>query len=96
MSTPALQDQEVGHQAVTSDDFSALEQRVLRAVELLRTERAARTAAEQKASELEQLLEVQSNELNEAQAKLRAYEGERDHVRERVERMLKQLDEIAE
>lgn len=87
--------QEPGQQAVTADEFNALEERVLRAVELVRTERAARTAAEQKASELEQLMEVQGAELDQAQAQLKAYEGERNHMRERVERMLKQLDEIS-
>ncbi len=92
MSTTAVP--EAGHQPVTADEFNALEQRVLRAVELLRSERDARAAAEQKAAELEQLMEVQSNELSQAQAQLKAYEGERGHVRERVERMLKQLDEI--
>lgn len=92
MSSPVLE--EAGQQVVTSEEFNALEQRVLRAVELLRTERAARAAAEQKASELEELMEVQGSELAQAQAQLKAHEGERDHVRQRVERMLKQLDEI--
>jgi len=92
MSTLAFQ--ESGQQVVTSEDFNALEQRVLRAVELLRTERTARAAAEQKAAELEQLMEVQAEELAQAQTQIKAYEGERDHVRQRVERMLKQLDEI--
>ncbi len=92
MSTLAFQ--EAGQQVVTSEDFNALEQRVLRAVELVRAERSARAAAEQKAAELEQLMEVQASELAQAQARLNTYESERDHVRERVERMLKQLDEI--
>lgn len=92
MSTLAFQ--EPGQQVVTSEDFNALEQRVLRAVELLRAERTARAAAEQKATELEQLMEVQGSELAEAQTRLKTYESERDHVRQRVERMLKQLDEI--
>ncbi len=92
MSTLAFQ--EAGQQVVTSEEFNALEQRVLRAVELLRTERTARAAAEQKVAELEQLMEVQASELAEMQAHLKTYESERDHVRQRVERMLKQLDEI--
>lgn len=95
MSSLAFQEQEAGQQAVTTDDFNALEQRVLRAVELVRTERTARAAAEEKATELEQLLEVQGSELEQAQAQLKTYESERDHMRERVERMLKQLDEIS-
>lgn len=93
MST-TLAFQEDGQQVVTTDDFNALEQRVMRAVELVRTERAARTAAEQKAAELEELMEVQGSELAEAHAQLKVYEGERDHMRGRVEHMLKQLDEI--
>lgn len=94
MSTSAFQDQEAGLQAVTSEEFNALEQRVLRAVEMLRTEREARATAEQNAAELEQRLQEQSAELARIQSQLSAHEGERGHVRQRIERMLKQLDEI--
>ena len=41
MSTLALNEQEL---PISNDDFSALEQRVLRTVDLLRTEREARAA----------------------------------------------------
>jgi CII-binding regulator of phage lambda lysogenization HflD len=80
---------------IAADDFSALEQRVVRAVELVRSERAARTQAEQNVTALESRLEEQSILLSQTQDQVSSLEREREHVRQRVERLLKQLDEIA-
>jgi chromosome segregation ATPase len=91
MSTLALQDPEV---PVVADDLNALEQRVLRTVELLRTERTARAKAEEEMAAMRQLMEEQSVQLTEVQTQLRTLESEREGVRQRVERLLKQLDEI--
>lgn len=91
MSTPALVEAEI---TIAADDFSALEQRVVRAVELVRSERAARTQAEENAIALELKLEEQSATLAQAQEQLASLEREREQVRQRVERLLKQLDEI--
>ncbi len=74
------------------DDFSLLEQRVLRAVELLKTEREIRAAAESTATTLQQLLDEQSQLLADTEARLKGLEQEREQVRGRVERMMKQLD----
>jgi chromosome segregation ATPase len=92
MSTLTLNDAELN---VTADDFNALEQRVLRTVELLKKEREARATAEQNATTLQQLLDEQSAQLNQAQEQVRAFEQERETVRQRVERLLHQLDEIS-
>jgi|HubBroStandDraft_5_1064220.scaffolds.fasta_scaffold209326_1 hypothetical protein len=92
MSTLALNDAELN---VTADDFSALEQRVLRTVELLKKEREARATAEQNAATLQQLLDEQSVQLSKVQEQVRAFEQERETVRQRVERLLNQLDEIS-
>ena len=92
MSTLALQDAQL---PIAADDFNALEQRVLRTVELLKAERQARAAAEQNGATLQQLLDEQSTELSRTQDQVRTLEKERDHVRQRVERLFKQLDEIA-
>ena len=92
MSTLALNDAVLN---VTADDFNALEQRVLRTVELLKKEREARATAEQNASTLQQLLDEQSAQLNQAQEQVKAFEQERETVRQRVERLLHQLDEIS-
>jgi hypothetical protein len=91
MSTLAFQATE---SATAADDFAALEQRILRAVELLKTERAARVAAEAKASELHQSLEAQTAELLRVESENEAFRSERDLVRGRVERLLGQLDEL--
>jgi len=62
--------------------------------ELLKTEREARAAAEQNATTLQQLLDEQSTELTKTQQQVQSLEKDREHVRGRVERLLKQLDEI--
>ncbi|MBT9332458.1 hypothetical protein [Paracidobacterium acidisoli] len=91
MSTLALQDAQL---PIAADDFNELEQRVLRAVELLKAERQARAAAEQNSATLQLLLDEQSTELSRTQDQVRTLEKERDVVRQRVERLLTQLDEI--
>jgi chromosome segregation ATPase len=139
---------EPGSLAVSADDFSALEERVLRAVELLKRERGERASAEARAAQADQraaaaearlteteqrvraaeeragsneefvkqaeerirgaearvaemaerarLAEAQLHEqipvLEQLQTELKAHRSERDHVRQRVDRLLKQLD----
>lgn len=92
MSTLALNEQEL---PISNDDFSALEQRVLRTVDLLRTEREARSAAERRADELHQSLENQTAELLRVEAELQSQTKDREQVRLRIERLLKQLDELS-
>ena len=92
MATLSVQEEE---QSTTVDDFSALEERVVRAVEVVKTERAARTQAEQTIEKLRHEAEEQGAALTLAREQLRTLERERDQVRQRVERMLKQIDEIA-
>lgn len=65
--------------AATSDCFQALEQRVIRTIEALKEERERRASIEAHAGQLE--------------AELSELKKERDDVRQRVERLLKQLDE---
>lgn len=91
MSTLSLQEAEV---AISVDDLNALEQRVLRTVELLRTERTARAKAEEEIATMRLLMDEQSVELMKTEEKLRTLENERNGVRHRVERLLTQLDEI--
>jgi type VI protein secretion system component VasF len=92
MSTLSLQEEE---QPVAVDDFSALEERVVRAVELVKSERAARAEAEQNAMRLQGLLDAQATLLEQAKEQMRTLEREREQVRQRVEKLLKQIDEIA-
>lgn len=92
MSTLSLQEAEL---PTNTDDFSALEERVMRAVEVVKRERTARAEAEQNASRLQSLLDAQSALLEQAKEQMRTLEREREQVRQRVERLLKQIDEIA-
>jgi hypothetical protein len=79
---------------VSVDEFQALEQKVLRAVEIIKQEREARAKAETEISNLREQLEFQTLVGQEAQAAVNALTKDRDNVRQRVEKMLHQMDEL--
>jgi FtsZ-binding cell division protein ZapB len=79
---------------VSADDFSALEQRIVRAVEMVKRERQVRIAAEERAAHMESELHEQAPRIEQLEKELHALKGERDHVRQRVERLLGQLDAL--
>lgn len=76
------------------DEFAALEERVMRLVELLRTERRERARAEETSATLQQLLDEQGAQLTRAEDEVKSQGREREQVRGRVERLLRQLDEL--
>ena len=87
--------------AVSAGDFAALEERIRRAVEVVKRERQARAGAEARSAELEARvtqaeaqMQAQSALTEQLQNELNALRGEREHVRQRVERLLKQLDTL--
>jgi len=94
--------------AVSVDDFSALEDRVRRAVDVVKRERQARAAVESRAAELEMRateaearaaeaetqLQAQAPLLERLESEMNALRTERDQVRQRVERLLAQLDAL--
>ena len=79
---------------VSVDEFQALEQRVLRTVELIRKEREQRSIAEQEIAALKELLDHASNENSSMGVELAALKQEREHVKARVDAMLQQMDEL--
>jgi chromosome segregation ATPase len=83
---------------ISADEFQALEQKVLRAVEIVKREREARAAAEAEVATLRAQLATQlsshSEELSAVQAQLATLTQERDAVRLRVEKVLSQIDEL--
>ena len=79
---------------ISADEFQALEQKVLRAVEIVRREREARAAAEAEAAALREQLDQLTSASNTAQTQITAMNQERDQVRLRVEKMLQQMDEL--
>jgi len=76
------------------DDFAGLEERIRRAVDVVKRERQARAAAEERATHAEAQLHEQAPRIERLEKELRALNAERDHVRQRVERLLAQLDAI--
>lgn len=80
--------------ALSADDFSALEERILRAVELVKRERIARAAAEERATRAEIQLREQTPQVEHLQKEVNALRAERNQVRQRVERLLTQLDAL--
>lgn len=79
---------------ISVDEFQALEQRVLRTVELIRTEREARSSAEAEVAAMKELLDVASSENSQLTSEINAMKQERQQVKGRVDAMLKQLDEL--
>jgi len=85
---------ESGALTVSVDDFSALEERIQRAVELVKRERQMRTSAEERAITAEAQVRIQQPLLDQLQNEINAMRAERDQVRQRVERLLAQLDAL--
>jgi hypothetical protein len=80
--------------SLNADDFSALEQRIVRAVELVRKERLARAEAEERAAQAELQLREQAPLVQSLQKEVVGLRSERDYVRQRVERLLAQFDAL--
>ncbi len=91
---PAEEPEDSEALALSADDFSALEERIRRAVELVKRERQARVAAEERAAQAEAQLTGQGPVVDKLKEEVRALRAERDHVRQRVERLLAQLDAL--
>jgi hypothetical protein len=85
---------EPGSLALSVDDFSELEDRILRAVNLVKRERLARAAAEERAVKAEAQLSEQAPLVEHLQKDLNSLRLERDQVRQRVEKLLAQLDAL--
>ena len=80
--------------ALSVDDFAALEERILRAVDLVKRERVARAEAEQRAIAAEAHIERLSPLIADLEREVKQLRTERDHVRQRVEKLLSQLDAL--
>jgi chromosome segregation ATPase len=87
--------------SLSASDFAAIEERIVRAVELVRRERQLRSEAEARAASAEARVEQADTALREQMAsadelgkELAALRTERNEVKERVERLLSQLDAL--
>jgi hypothetical protein len=80
---------------ISFDEFQALEQKVLRAVEIVKREREARAAAETEVEKLRAQLAAQSQQTESQVTSLNAtLTQEREAIRQRIEGMLSQMDEL--
>lgn len=79
---------------VSVDEFQALEQKVLRAVEIVKQERETRARLEAEIANLKEQLEFQTLVASEAQAAVNTLSRDRENVKSRVEKMLAQMDEL--
>ena len=75
-------------------DFPALEEKIYKAIELLKLARDAKSVAERDASRLREQLEQREEELELLRSELVSLRKEREEVRGRVEKMVKQIDAL--
>ncbi len=85
---------EPGTLAMSADEFSALEERVLRAVNLVKRERLARAAAEESVAAAEAKIADHEKTIEHLHGEVDGLKSEREQVRMRVDRLLSQLDEL--
>ncbi len=81
--------------APSSADFKSLEEKILRTIELLKSARAAKAAAERDAARLRQELNQREEEVETMRQEMIALRREREEVRTRVEKMLAQIESLA-
>lgn len=91
MSVKALE--EFAPPAAT-DDFQALEQKIYRTIELLKTAREAKANAERTVARLRENLAERDAQLESMRSEMVALRRDREEVRTRVEKMLKQIDAL--
>jgi septal ring factor EnvC (AmiA/AmiB activator) len=78
----------------SAGDFHSLEEKIYRTIQLLKTARAERAAAEQETATLRDQLQAQAAESEALRNQLRALQQERAEVRDRVEKLLGEVDAI--
>ena len=75
-------------------DFHSLEEKILKTIELLKVERAAKATAERAAERLREQLTEREEEVDSVRSELIALRKEREEVRTRVEKMLGQIETL--
>ena len=81
---------------VPADDFQALEHKVYRTIELYKAARQGQAAAERDAERLRQQMEAREEELVRLRRETVHLKKEREDIRSRVEKMLAQIESLAE
>ncbi|MGC1450377.1 MAG: hypothetical protein WA830_10095 [Candidatus Sulfotelmatobacter sp.] len=81
---------------VPADDFQALEDKIYRTIEMYKAARQGQAAAERDAQRLRQQMEDREEELVRLRREAVQLKKEREEIRGRVEKMLQQIESIAE
>jgi chromosome segregation ATPase len=81
---------------VPADDFQALEEKVYRTIEMFKAARQAQATAERDAQRLRQQMEDREEELTRLRRETVQLKKEREDIRGRVEKMLAQIESLAE
>lgn len=81
---------------VRADDFQQLEEKIYRTIDMYKAARQAQVAAERDAQRLRQQMEDRDGELVTLRREMVQLKKEREEIRGRVEKMLQQIESIAE
>ncbi|HET7891223.1 MAG TPA: hypothetical protein VFL34_06845 [Candidatus Sulfotelmatobacter sp.] len=81
---------------VPADDFKALEDKIYRTIELYKAARQAQAAAEHETQRLRQQMQEREEELGTLRRETVRLKKEREEIRGRVEKMLEQIESIAQ
>lgn len=81
---------------IPADDFQTLEEKIYRTIERYKSARQAQIAAEREAQRLRQQLDERDDQLIALRREAVQLKKEREEIRGRVEKMLEQIDSIAE
>jgi chromosome segregation ATPase len=81
---------------VPADDFQALEDKVYRTIEMYKASREARIAAEREVERLRTQLKEAEQQVDTLRREAVQLRKDREEVRSRVEKMLRQIDAVGE
>jgi len=91
MSAKAMEDLTA---AIPADDFHALEEKIYRTIEMLKEAREAKATAERTVARLREQLEGRDDQTQALRTEVVVLRKEREEVRTRVEKMLKQIEAL--
>ena len=81
---------------VRADDFQQLEEKIYRTIDMYKAARQAQATAERDAQRLRQQMEDRDGELVTLRRESVRLKKEREEIRRRVEKMLQQIESLAE
>lgn len=87
--------EQVPHQ-VQGDNFQALEEKIYRTIEMYKSAKQAQATAERDVERLRQQMEDREEELVRLRRETVQLKKEREDIRSRVEKMLTQIESLAE